>query len=35
MAAMMRTGGNRIKTAEMLGVSLKTVYNLMHSFGLK
>lgn len=35
LAAMARTNGNIVKTAELLGVSRPTLYDLMHRMGLK
>jgi len=35
LAAVARTNGNIAKTAELLGVSRPTLYDLMHRLGLK
>jgi len=35
IAAMGRVNGNMLKTAELLGVSRPTLYDLMHRLGLK
>jgi two-component system, NtrC family, response regulator len=35
LAALSRSNGNVVRTAELLGVSRPTLYDLMHKFGLK
>ena len=35
IAALGRVNGNMVKTAELLGVSRPTLYDLMHRLGLK
>lgn len=35
VAALGRTNGNMVKTAELLGVTRPTLYDLMHRLGLK